>query len=508
MGQPALSLALGFAICSLRSAFYRLADLQGCRSILVAACVSATVAASAVETAVSATNSAAAVLLQAFPGAEGFAAYTPGGRGGKVYVINTLEDYLHKGQQPIPGSLREAVLAKGPRTIVFAVSGTIHLKGELRIESPFLTIAGQTAPGDGICLADHGTFVATHDVVFRHLRFRRGDVGPESGDTLWFRNAGNVIVDHCSLSWGLDENFSFTKSTTNVTAQWCIISEGLNPKHHGYGSLIAPDVDCQMSFHHNLYANNYGRNPRVGSRGQTKFLFDYRNNVLFNWGTGYDWGAWAVYGNETGENVNMNYVGNYSIAGLDTSIEATLAAGFHPRFETSNEGFRKSALASHAKTSRIFQSGNKIDSNVNGKLDGTDTGWGMVFGVYTKVENPWDVAAAFAVTTESSDAAYEHVLACAGATPWRRDAADRRVVEGVRNQNGRLIFSQAKVGGWPELKSTPPPLDTDKDGIPDEWEMAHGLNPKDGSDASKPAKDGSGYSNIEVYVNSLCLKCP
>jgi pectate lyase len=440
--------------------------------------------------------------LRAFPGAEGFGAYTPGGRGGKVYIVSTVEDYDSK-QPPFKGSFREAVQAKEARIIVFAVSGTIHLKKRLRIDQPYLTIAGQTAPGDGICIADRGTSVATHDVVIRHLRFRHGDASGDGSDSLSFRNAENVMVDHCSMSWGMDESFSFTKSTKKVTAQWCIISEGLNAEHHGYGSLIAPDADCQMSFHHNLYADDYGRCPRVGSRGQIQFLFDYRNNVNFNWGTGYDWGAWAVYGKAEDENVDMNFIGNYSIAGLDTSVEATLAKGFTPRFELTTEGFQRAALSSHAKTSRIFQSGNKIDGNVNGRLDGIDTGWDMVNGVYTKMDKEFPIPAEFAVTTEAVERAYEHVLANAGAMPWRRDGVDARVVAGVRQQTGRVINSQKEVGGWPELQSIPAPVDSDGDGIPDEWEQSHGLNAHDPADASQPAKDGSGYSNIEVYMNSL-----
>ncbi len=449
---------------------------------------------------------AAGQRLRAFPGAEGFGAYTPGGRGGKVHVVTTLEDYDTK-EPPFPGSLRGAIRAKGPRIVVFAVSGTIHLKKRLRIEEPYLTIAGQTAPGDGICLADMGTTVVTHDIVLRHLRFRHGDRGDDA-DSLWFRNAQNVIVDHCSVCWGMDECFSFTKSTRDVTAQWCIISEGLNAHHHGYGSLIAPDSDSRMSFHHNLYADNFGRSPRAGSRldaahPNIDFLFDYRNNVHFNWGTGYDWGAWAVYGKAENENVDFNFIGNYTIAGPDTSVEATLEKGFTPRFELTTAGFRQAALSSHQKTSRIFQSGNKIDSNANGKLDGIDNGWAMIYGQYTKMDQPFAVPAEFAVTTDPVDAAYERVLANAGATPWRRDAVDRRIIEGVRRQNGRVINSQAEVGGWPELKSAPAPVDSDGDGIPDEWEKAHGLNPLDPSDAAQPAKDGSGYSNIEVYIESL-----
>jgi pectate lyase len=438
--------------------------------------------------------------LRAFPGAEGFGAYTPGGRGGKVYVVTTLEDYDGK-EPPFKGSLREGLRAKGPRTVVFGISGTIQLKKRLRIEEPYLTIAGQSAPGDGVCLADQGTSVVTHDVIIRHLRFRHGDASGDESDSLWFRNAENVMVDHCSVSWGLDENLSFTKSTRNVTAQWCIISEGLNPKHHGYGSLIAPDADCQMSFHHNLYADNFGRCPRVGSRGMIHFLFDYRNNVNFNWGTGYDWGAWAVYGKAEDENVDINFVGNYSVAGRDTSIEATLARGFSPRFELSTEGFRQAALSSHQKTSRIYQCGNKIDSNVNGKLDGADTGRGMVYGVYTRMEAAFPIPAEWAVRTDPVDIGYQQVLANAGATPWRRDVVDARVVQGVHDQTGKVINSQKEVGGWPELKSTAAPLDSDGDGIPDEWEKAHGLDPHNPADGNTAAPNG--YTHLEIYLNSL-----
>jgi pectate lyase len=442
--------------------------------------------------------------LRAFPGAEGFGAYTPGGRGGKVFVVTTLEDYRGKGTPPIKGSLREAVTAKEPRIVVFAVSGTIHLKERLRIREPYITIAGQTAPGDGICLADQGTTVATHDIVFRHLRFRHGDASGDGSDSLWFRSCQNIIVDHCSVSWGLDECFSFTKAMTNVTAQWCIVSEGLNAEHHGYGSLIAPEGgDCQMSFHHNLYADDYGRTPRAASRGTLTFLFDYRNNVIFNWGTGYDWGTWGVYGNESGEEVNMNFINNYSIAGLDTSVEATQKMGFRPHFDLTTEGYRNAALSSRSKTSRFYESGSKIDSNVNGKLDGVDNGWAKVNGVYTKMDKPFDIPREYAVKTESADKAYKDVLDHAGATPWHRDAVDARIVAGVRDQTGRVINSQKEVGGWPELKSAPAPVDSDGDGIPDDWEKAHGLDPNDPTDASKPAKDGSGYSNIEVYINSL-----
>lgn len=201
--------------------------------------------------------------------------------------------------------------------------------------------------------------------------------------------------------------------------------------------------------------------------------------------------------------MDLNFIGNYAIAGPDTSIEATRAKGFTPRFDLTTAGYRQAALSSNRKTSRIYQSGNKIDSNVNGKLDGRDNGWSMVNGVYTRMDAPFPVPTAFAVTTESVDQAYDRVVSSAGARPWRRDAVDNRVVEGVRNQTGRVINSQSEVGGWPELKSTPAPLDTYGDGIPDEWEEAQGMNPNDPHDAARTARDGSGYSNLDLYLDSL-----
>lgn len=443
------------------------------------------------------TMASPAAPLRAFPGAEGFGADTPGGRGGDVRFVTNLEDNDERSPV-VAGSLREAIEAKGPRIVLFSVSGTIHLKQCLTINESYITIAGQSAPGDGICLADNKTLVIAHDVVIRHLRFRHGDTSGDKGDTLAFRDSQNVIVDHCSISWSERENLSFSRSTTKATLQWCIISEALHPKH-GYGCLVAPNADSEISFHHNLFADNLGRNPRAASRGNVHFLFDYRNNIEFNWGTGWDWGAWAVY--RDSEHVDINFIGNLSIAGLGTVVNRW--KGISQRFELTTAGYRETALSSNRDTSRIYQRDNKIDSNVNGRLDPVDTGWAMIHGTYTKVESEFFIAPQFTIQTDPVDQVYERVLNGVGALPWHRDAADKRVIEGVRNQTGRIIKSQNEVGGWPLLESVAAPLDSDGDGIPDTWEIAHGLNPKDATDARKIAADGSGYANIEVYLNSL-----
>lgn len=419
--------------------------------------------------------------LRAFPDAEGFGAYTPGGRGGKLYVITTLEDNEEKAPA-IKGSLREAIEAKGPRIVVFNLSGTIHLKRWLVVSEPYLTIAGQTAPGDGICLADDKTLAVTHDVVIRHLRFRHGDAGIDKTDTLAFRDAQNVIVDHCSISWSPRENLSFSRSSTNATVQWCIISEAIHRKH-GYNALVAPSVDSKISFHHNLFANSLGRNPRAASRGAVNFLFDYRNNLTFNWGTGWDWGAWAVYGD--GEQVDMNFIGNLAIAGADTFVDRR--KGISQRFELTTAGYRETLLSSNRVSSRIYQRDNKIDSNVNGKLDPVDRGWTSIHGVYTKTESEFPISPEFAVRTGPADQVYERVLKDAGAIPWRRDPVDQRIVEGVRNQTGRIIRSQNEVGGWPNLKS-----ESSVDG------------PRIYAEGDANQSDESGYTKLEIYLNSLC----
>lgn len=411
--------------------------------------------------------------LPAFPGAEGFGAFAVGGRGGDVYHVTNLDD---SG----PGSLRYGVqTAGGPRTIVFDVSGTIELRSLLRINRPCLTLAGQTAPGDGITVSGWTTSVDTHDVIIRFMRFRPGDINcPRlQDDSLNAVNSEDVIFDHVSTSWSIDETLSVTHSD-RVTVQWSLITESLNDSCHvkglhGYGSLLRYG-NGGLTFHHNLYAHHNSRNPRVGD----DIGLDFVNNVV------YDWGGTPGYSGTADEGTTrINYVGNYGVAGPSTRTSA--------RNRVFNGGSVQTV---------IYQSDNLIDSNVNGVRDGIDSGWGMFAGSYTIQDTRFDFPL---VATDDPQTAYDRVLADAGASVVR-DAVDFRVLAHVANDAGGIINSQNQVGGWPDLQSLPAPQDSDQDGIPDEWELAHGLDPNDPTDGA--VIQDSGYSNLEVYLNELALR--
>lgn len=412
--------------------------------------------------------------LPAFPGAEGFGANTPGGRGGKVIFVTNLND---SG----PGSLRAACEAKGPRIVIFRVSGTIQLKSPLTVTQPYLTIAGQTAPGDGICLRDYTFGIATHDVVVRYLRSRLGDESKQEADCIdLFNGAHDCIVDHCSATWSIDECLSLSGVDQNCTVQWCLIGESLwHSKHHkgahGFGSLSR--ANGPISWHHNLWIHNDARNPRLGDnygRGPTYPTFDVRNNVM------YDFGATAS--GLTQGILKVNYVGNYLRPGPSSKAPKPISVG-HPSqltyFIRDNVYEPDDALT--ADNTQFFTS---VENE--GKRE------------VTIVDTPF---AAPAVTTVSAKETLELVLANVGAIRPKRDAVDTRLIEHVRARGGKLIDSQSDVGGWPELKSTAAPADADNDGMPDEWEIAHHLDPKDGNDAAKLAP--SGYTFVEEYINSL-----
>lgn len=412
--------------------------------------------------------------VPAFPGAEGFGAYAVGGRGGQVLAVTNLEDYRPGKEAVIPGSLRAACEAKGPRIVVFRVSGVIPLKAPLTIREPFLTLAGQTAPGEGICLKNYGLVIRdTHDVIVRHLRVRPGDEIVAEQDAISLYRVQNVIVDHCSASWSNDETLSVTGGgSTNVTVQWCFITESLNQSHHakgahGYGSLLRMDGD--MTFHHNLYAHHTTRCPRPGTYGdETRgLLLDFRNHVIYNW--------LNVPGYSAEDPARMNYIGNYLKPGPSTR-NATVA------FRVGGE---RTALYV-----------------ANNLLEGRPAGdpWAIIeLGRGQKLSEPLVVAP---VRTETPQAAYESVLRHAGATKPVRDAVDARIVKEVRSGTGRIIDSQKEVGGWPAYRSEKPPLDSDGDGMPDEWERQHGLNPNDPSDGARD-RDGDGYTNLEEYLNAI-----
>lgn len=437
----------------------------------------------------------------AFPGAEGFGKYTTGGRGGKVMIVTNLND-------DGPGSFREAAEAKFPRIIVFAVSGTIHLQSLLRILSN-VTIAGQTAPGDGICLADYPVSLKGNNIIVRYLRFRMGDKNQKGGmvngngsdDAFGGTRNKNLIVDHCSGSWSTDEVFSIYAGDS-TTVQWNLIAEPLNYSYHfekgdtgyerhGYGAIWGGK---HSSFHHNLIAHSNSRTPRWdGIRNIPEENCDFVNNVIYNWGHN------NVYAGEGG---NYNIVNNYYKYGPSTSKPVMYRVA-NPWSKLPSIGFGK-----------WYIDGNYVD----GSREITKNNWG---GVTIEKEKTSDVDVVkvnsspfqlIAVTTQPAKDAYESVLKNVGAVLPKRDTLDGRIINEVKNRTGRMIDVQGgyphgtpyeqTVNAWPTLISLPAPKDTDSDGMPDEWEKKNGLNPNDASDASS-LKLHKFYTNIEVYINSL-----
>ena len=476
--------------------------------------------------------------LPAFPGAEGAGGYAIGGRGGDVYHVVNLND---SG----PGSLRNGIISTfGSRSIVFDVSGAISLYSPLKINNPYITIAGQTAPGAGITILGLTTSVEnTHDMVVRFLRCRPGDIYEPffQDDSFHFRGVTNSIADHISASWSIDEVLSTTYST-NITVQWSMIAEPLNHsahyqdsgapgfQAHGYGSLIRYGSGA-VSYHHNLYADNYSRNPRPGDNIQLDFI----NNVVCNWGIFAGYNEDDATNNPAGYTNYLNYIGNYFIVGSNT---------------TANPNIAFQANVPDPTFTQIYQATNFIDTNAfNIVLDGTDTGWGMFNGLLTQLGSPTPMPE-IPVTTNSPALAYEQVLAFAGAsvagvtaagtlpagTSLLRDPVDTNIVTNVRDKSGQIIdfissnsfpgvylstnfgvtysgYSNAAsywvsqgftnfvgVNPWPVLGSAPQPLDSDGDGLPDYWEITLGMNPAvPNNNHSNP----DGYTDLEHYINWL-----
>lgn len=448
-------------------------------------------------------NRSAAQSPVAFPGAEGFGKYTTGGRGGKVFIVTNLDD---NG----PGSFREAAEDKQKRIIVFAVSGTIRLQTKLAIKGD-VTIAGQTAPGDGICLADQAVGLGGDNIIVRYLRFRMGDRyqnkgmidGAGADDAFGGSKRKNIIIDHCTMTWSTDECFS-VYGGDSTTLQWNIIAEPLNYsyhfekgdrdfEHHGYGGIWGGN---HLSAHHNLFAHCVSRNPRFnGVRlGATQELVDYRNNVIYNWGGN------NVYGGEAG---NYNVVNNYYKYGPSTAKNV--------RDRIVNPTRQESPLID---LGRFYVNGNYVD----GAKDVSRNNW---LGIHVS-KNITDaekrnavVDKAFpveAIDAQSAEAAYASVLEKAGCSLPARDTLDQRIVNDVKNRTGRFIDVQGNfphgtafdqtLSAWPALRSTPAPVDTDKDGMPDEWEKKNGLDPGNAADAAAYRLDKQ-YTNIEVYINSI-----
>ncbi len=437
--------------------------------------------------------------LPAFPGAEGSGKYTTGGRGGKVIYVTNLSD------DNSAGSLRYAINQSGPRIIMFRISGTIRLLSKLNISKPDVTIAGQTAPGEGITLRDYPVVVNTNNVIIRFMRFRMGDVTAQQDDALGGRRFKNIMIDHCSMSWSTDECASFYDNEL-FTLQWSILSESLrNSVHekgkHGYGGIWGGKG---VSYHHNLLADHDSRNPRFcGSRYSNKpadELVDFRNNVIFNWG------ANSAYGGEGG---SYNMVNNYYKAGPATGKVSRIVEPY------ADDGANSQPAGTYGK---FYITGNYMTKSAavnNDNWLGVDLN--STFSTYapgvTKNNLKSETEFTFApITMHTAEKAYEKILDYVGAS-LKRDSVDLRIIHDVTtgtvtyndggngSKNG-LIDTQSAVGGWPVLQSTDAPADTDGDGMPDEWEKANNLNPENSGDAQLKSVDGV-YPNIEVYLNSL-----
>lgn len=431
-------------------------------------------------------------VLLAFPGAEGAGRFATGGRGGEVLLVTNLDDAG-------PGSLRAAVEQAGPRTVLFNVSGTIELQSPLIVREGDLTIAGQTAPGDGICLAGHPFELSADNVVVRFLRVRLGDVHEQAAAAFRCVGRDRIMVDHCSFSWGLDE-CATARDNTRFTMQWCILSESLNhpePPHEarGYGGTWGGQ---DVSFHHNLLAHHTSRSPRFdGARGQSapwRELVDFRGNVIYNWRNNSSYGGEAS--ELDGSPAAYNLVGNTYQSGPATR-------GRKQRFRILQPSVQE---AFPGVWSRFFLDQNRVvgfppvtEDNWAGGVQGVDA----ESIVRLRAGEPFAVSAP--LPQEPAEIAYARVLAEAGALQPRRDAVDTRIVWEVRTGTARfgelgIIASQDDVGGWPLLRSAPPGADTDGDGLPDEWERLWRLDPADPSDTwvSDPA---SGFPWLEVYLH-------
>ena len=435
----------------------------------------------------------AADSLIAFPGAEGFGRFAKGGRGGDVYHVTNLED---SGE----GSLRDAIKTKKPevpRTVVFDVGGTIRLKKELRIEGVNgLTLAGQTAPGGGITVRDHGIqFNECSDVIVRFMRFRLGDETKTSEDVIGFGpetgTCRNVILDHVTATWGID-GIMDVYAADRFTMQWCLFGEALNDSTHykrePHAMLMSfRKIKGSISIHHNLLFSSRDRHPTLGGypppQSDAKSVFDFRNNVIYNWE-----GACNL---ATGR---FNLVANYWRPGPDTK-PYDKEMPIQPKAEA------------HDVTTG-FLGGNVFESKPEWSADNYAAfQWGVRGGKYIgevtreKFAQPAEVVPeSERPATQSAEAACELVLAKVGASKVR-DEADQRVTAGVKDRTHRRIDSQKEVGGWPQLESGTAPADSDRDGMPDVWEKEHGLNANDPADGNATQKDG--YTNLEHYLNSL-----
>jgi pectate lyase len=437
-------------------------------------------------------------VIPAFPGAWGAGMFTTGGRGGQVIAVTNLND---NGE----GSLRAALESTGPRIVVFRVAGTIKVDGDLNINNPDITIAGQSAPGDGICIA--GTLnINTHNVIIRHLRVRRGvPTGGQGDDNIGGNPHHHIIIDHCSTSWGMDENISLYRhmrpsldGTTQIkdpaefiTIQWTISSEALDARGHAFGGTWGGNPS---TFHHNLFASNTARNPSIGMSGP----FDFRYNVVFNWRHR------SIDGGD--ETSMVNLINNYFKPGPATNENMR---GVFARIEQRSMYSPGSAWAEGGwytkaanRPGKWYVAGNIMHDNpavINNNWEGM-RGPENLARVNTPFEG-WPVA-----PHQPAATVLESVLAKAGATLPKRDAVDTRVASMVRTGKPvtatGIIKDASEVGGYPTLAFSPVqvPADSDGDGMPDQWEIKNKLDPKNSKDGMADT-DGDGYTNVEEFLN-------
>ena len=448
----------------------------------------------------------------AFPGAEGGGMYTTGGRGGKVIHVTTLAD---SGA----GSLRAALNESGARTIVFDVAGIIELKSALSIKNGNVTIAGQTAPGDGICIKNYELkFENADNIIIRFVRFRMGDEAKREADALWGRYNRNIIIDHCSMSWSTDECSSFYANEF-FTMQWCILTESLrNSVHgkgkHGYGGIWGGK---NASFHHNLLANHDSRNPRIDHpQIYGNYVETHRGNVDYRCNAVYNWGSNHTYGGEDGW---FNIVNNYYKPGPASSDrkyfvdaygsyvkDGTSYADSYPQMYLSgNVNTKYPELGAANDASTIYWHNGSGYGNYNSLLTGS-----------LGIDGPQQKAVY--TTTHSAEKAFDMICQYAGAS-LVRDIVDERACgdaksgtatfkDGGNGSKDGIIDTQSAVGGWPAYEATSKELadakDSDSDGMPDWFEKQFALDASDASDAGAKTLDSYGrYTNLEMYLHYL-----
>ena len=433
---------------------------------------------------------------------EGGGAAVTGGDGGAIYRVTRMDDAIDPNSGlPMAGTLRYAVNQTGSRRVIFTESGTIHLNSDLRVKRGNLTIDGQTAPGEGICIADYPLVIDANNVIVRFIRVRLGEVSNTESDAVSVNNSTGVVLDHLSCSWSVDECVS-CYGNTNFTMQYCIVSESLKESvhgkgNHGYGGIWG---GTNASFHHNLLAHHDSRNPRFDHdyvNSVSAGPIDYVNNVVYNWGGNSAYGGEGS--TETAGGRHVNYVANYYKPGPSTNSKVNTRL-LNPKTKCSN---CTNKCGGSVQPGKFYLT----DNYMVGSTTVTNDNW---LGVYPdeptklsqcKASTRWTEGLTALKHEQTAVAAYETVLSKAGCS-LHRDAIDTRIVNEVRNGTGHLINTQSEVGGWPELQTADKPTDTDYDGIPDEWETQFGLNPNDPLDA-RTTTLVTGYSNIEVYMRHL-----